>query len=194
MLSQIFKAFVKAFGRAGSPFRSRSQQPWIDSDRLPCEFIVPANPKLGLRNFPKIPFVRGKYLPFAPVIHSVMHLVAHPDNRHRRAVFQLVATLSAHRRREIARKLPGSDSVETSIILLISTMPWPEIFGALREINFQGSSWSPDLDDCQYQDGLFGWGTKNWQHSESSAQMSRAQHCALGFRQMLVKANFRADQ
>jgi hypothetical protein len=45
-----------------------------------------------------------------------MHLVAHPDNRHRRAVFQLVATLSAHRRREIARKLPGSDSAETSII------------------------------------------------------------------------------
>ncbi len=152
---------MKAFGRASSPFRRRSQQPWIDPDRLSGEFIVPANPKLGLRNFPKIPFVRGKYLPLAPVIHSVgfenlfsclaacrssvksmkrpwvlgmflqitcheqasarrmagytldlrrlvlsgffiMHLVAHPDNRHRRVVFQLVARLSAHRRLEIA--------------------------------------------------------------------------------------------
>src|SRR5271156_5356132 len=72
MVSQIAQAFGKSFRRAGPPFCCRSQQVRIHSDRLSGEFVVPANPELGFRDFMKIPFVRGKTISLARVIHSIV--------------------------------------------------------------------------------------------------------------------------
>jgi hypothetical protein len=72
MLSQIIKAFGKTFRRAGPPFCCRSQQAKLHSDRLSGEFIIPANPELGLRDSLKIPFVWGKCISLARVIHSIV--------------------------------------------------------------------------------------------------------------------------
>jgi hypothetical protein len=56
---------------------------------------------------------------------------------------ELFSSLLRHFRRTAGWKLPENcldpTQRKASIILLISTMPWPEIFGALREINLQGA-------------------------------------------------------